>query len=103
MRITILSLMLTAAGVALTPAMAAAETQQRTTGVVYRDLDLSTDAGRAELDSRIERAAKQVCGMDESIVGTRIRSRDAYACYTQAKRQLDERFAGIVQATQLGG
>lgn len=103
MRITNLSLALAAAGLALAPSIAAAETQQRTTGVVYSDLDLATDAGRAELDLRIDRAAKQVCGIGESTVGTRIRSRDARACYTQAKRELDQHFAGILHNTQFGG
>ena len=34
--------------------------------VSYADLDLGTDAGRARLDSRIRRAAKQLC-LDEGV------------------------------------
>lgn len=103
MRAYTINLVFAAAALALTPTVAAAETQQRTTGVVYSDLDLATEAGRAELDLRIDRAAKQVCGMSESTVGTRIRSRDARECYAQAKRQLDNHFAGILGGSQLGG
>lgn len=92
-----------AAALALAPAVSVAETVQRTTGVSYNDLDLSTEAGRAELEQRIDRAAKQVCGMEESTVGTRIRSREARTCYQQAKRELDQHFADVLRDAQFGG
>jgi len=92
-----------AAALALAPAVSAAERGQQTTGVSYRDLDLRTDAGQAELGQRIDRAARQVCNLDESVLGTRIPSRDARACYVQAKRQLDEQFAVVMRDVQLGG
>lgn len=91
------------AAFALAPALSAAETDHRTTGVVYSDLDLKSETGRAELEQRIDRAAKQVCGIGESTVGTRIRSRDARECYAQAKRELDEHFAEILRDSHLGG
>ena len=92
-----------AAALALAPAVSAAERGQQTIGVSYRDLDLRTDAGQTALDQRIDRAARQVCGVDETTLGTRVRSRDAEACYVQAKRQLVEQFAVVVRDAQLGG
>ena len=103
MRTAAIGFALAAAALALAPAVAFAENVNRTTGVVYNDLDLATGAGRQELDLRIDRAAKQVCGMSESTVGTRIRSREARDCYSQAKRELDQHFAGILRERQLGG
>ncbi len=103
MRAHTINLAFAAAALALAPTIASAETQQRTTGVVYNDLDLAAEAGRTELELRIDRAAKQACGMSESTVGTRIRSRDARECYAQAKRQLDTHFAGILESAQRGG
>jgi len=97
------ALVIFAATLALAPAVSAAERGQQTTGVSYRDLDLRTDAGQAELDQRIDRAARQVCNMDEMTLGTRIPSRGAQACYVQAKRQLDEQFAVVMRDVQLGG
>ncbi len=81
----------------------AAETDQRTTGVVYDDLDLASDAGKAELNRRIDRAAKLVCGLGESTVGTRIRTREARTCYDDARRALDNHFAGILRNASRGG
>ena len=48
-------------GASITPA--AAETV--TTSVQYADLDLSTDAGLATLEGRIQAAAKRICGKAE--------------------------------------
>lgn len=86
-----------------TPAALAQEAQPRTVGVTHSDLDLTTAEGVAELDRRIDRAAKEVCGFDEVAVGTRLRSRETTACYRDAKRQLDRQFAQIVRNAQRDG
>ena len=91
-----------AAALSLATTGYAAETQQRTTGVSYTDLDLSTDEGKAELDNRIERAAQEVCGLGEHELGTRVRSRDARECYQNAKRQLDRHFAQVKREAATG-
>ena len=88
---------------ALAPVLAAAQTEQRTTGVRYADIDLATPEGQAELDRRIERAARDACGMNESQVGSRVRSREARACYDQARRALDRHFATIRQDAASAG
>ena len=93
------------AAVALTSGGAAlADTaDQKTTEVVYADLDLATAEGVAELDRRINRAAQTVCRMDETIVGTRIQSREARKCYKEAKAQMDKHFARIKRDANYGG
>ena len=97
----ILALALAGAALALGSA-AHAETVQRTRGVSHADLDLATPEGNAELDRRIEHAAREVCGVGETTVGSRIRSREARACYDQARQQLDQHFAGIRREAQRG-
>lgn len=77
-------------------AVAAQETDTRTTGVTYRDLDLSTAEGRAELDRRIDNAARQVCGVNERQLGSNIMTRESRTCYRSAKRELEQHFAQII-------
>lgn len=98
-----LTLALALSGMALTPAMATTDTEERTVAVSHSDLDLSTEEGMAELDRRIDRAAEQACGFGDQTLGTRARTREARDCYRQAKRQLDRQFADIVSEAQLGG
>lgn len=93
---------LAAAALAIAPAVSA-EDAPRTTGVSYADLDLSTEEGVAELDRRIDAAAKQVCGVDDVNVGTRIMTRESRKCYRSAKRQLDQHFASVKRDASLGG
>ena len=97
------ALVIFAAALALASAVSAATPDQQTIGVSYRGLDLRTDAGQTALEQRVDRAARQVCGMDEILSGTRIRSHEARACYDLARRQLNEQFAVLVRDAQLGG
>lgn len=94
---------LAASGLILTPAIASAAEQERSASVAYTDLDLSTEEGVAALDQRIDRAARHVCELDRTTMGTRIRDRDARNCYEQAKRSIEERFASVVREARLGG
>lgn len=71
--------------------------------VHYDDLDLSTNEGRQELDRRIDRAAEEACGADESTVGSRIRSRETRQCIKQAKRQIEANLAKITGEDKAGG
>ena len=90
-------LALATAALTIAPVAAFAQaTDQRTTGVTYSDLDLSTEAGRAELERRIDSAARQVCAIGESDVGTRIVTREKRTCYREAREQLDQRFARLI-------
>lgn len=96
------ALALAAAGMAFTP-MAHATEEQHTAGVTHADLDLTTDAGKEELERRIDNAAKQICGIGEAQVGTLIRTREQRTCYRQAKREFDRHYAQIIEDAQNGG
>ncbi|WP_144095692.1 UrcA family protein [Croceicoccus sediminis] len=98
--------MKTIAAIAATAALAiAAPAFAASVEVEYKDLDLTTEAGQAQLEDRLDDAARQVCGMDQIQTGTRIRSREARDCYAGAKAQLSQQIATLVekQKTAKGG
>jgi UrcA family protein len=63
--------------------------------VTYSDLDLSTPEGMAQLDARIDLAAKNVCGFNEDKFGSRMPSREARACYKEARADIAKRIAQL--------
>lgn len=100
------SLALAAAFALATPiaASAADEAETQTVGVTYKDLDLTSEAGKAELERRLDNAARNVCGMSEKRTGTRISSREARTCYRDARGQLDRHLAVVIERqTAVGG
>jgi UrcA family protein len=79
------------------PSFAATPGQGNSAEVRYADLDLRTAEGKAELNRRIDKAARAVCGLDEApTTGTRIRSRSKTTCYANAMRQIEPQFARLV-------
>jgi UrcA family protein len=88
---------------ALTQPLFAAEEKGKSVEVAYADLNLATEKGRAELDSRLDAAAREACEVDEKIVGSRITSRESRLCYRETREQLDQQFAAIVKKSQAGG
>ncbi len=62
-------------------------------GVKYSDLNLATEAGQAALDARIDRAARDVCGVDEIRTGTRTPSSEARRCYKETKANVHKQVA----------
>ncbi|MGB3795694.1 MAG: UrcA family protein, partial [Alteraurantiacibacter sp.] len=97
------ALALAASGLVTAPAVSATQAENRTTAVNHTDLDLETEEGLAELQTRIDRAAKEVCGFNDVEVGTRARTREGRQCYRDAKRQLDRQFAQVIHNAQRGG
>ena len=93
MRMQSLALAVVAAALAV-PALAADEAPR--IGVRYGDLDLTSAEGQQKLDQRLERAAREVCGMNETAVGSHLRSNHARECYREARRQLDQQYAAVV-------
>lgn len=92
------------AAIAATAGLAtAAPAFAESVSVEYKDLDLSTEAGQVELESRLDKAARQVCGLDDIRTGTRIRSTESRKCYTDAKEQLSDRIASLVAKQAKGG
>lgn len=71
--------------------------------VTFKDLDLSTAEGQAELDRRIENAARVMCELDRKSTGTRIASRASKQCYNTALKTTKKQVAKLVAAEQRGG
>lgn len=78
------------------PVQASPVRQIQSREVAVSDLDLATAAGQQTLRTRINKAARAVCGMDEGRAGSHIPSREAMACYRDAQNSADQR---IAQAT----
>jgi UrcA family protein len=79
------------------PALAGVPTER----VPYGDLRLSTAAGQAELQKRLNRAAWKVCLFDEN--GSLRGSEETAQCYRQARKNVAVQFARIVSEERLGG
>lgn len=78
---------LAAACLAATPALAG------DAKLHWKDLDLATEAGRAELDRRIDVAARTVCA-PEAVTGSRLaRSRPSAACLAEARSHMSAQVA----------
>lgn len=103
MRLRFIPLALAAAATFVAPAVAvAAPEQTATTGVRYKDLDLNTEAGQKELEARLDKAAREVCGMDDISTGTRVSSRGARDCYRDARQQLGDQVSRLAKADAAG-
>lgn len=98
-----LALALAATGFAASPAVASTDQESYSATVRYDDIDLSTAEGLEDLDRRIDQAARKVCELDRTDTGTRIRSREARACYQEAKRSFEQSFAALISEARLGG
>lgn len=68
--------------------------QARTAQVRHADLNLASAAGQAELDRRVERAARQVC-VDETRIATRIANHKAV---TRCKADVRSQVAAALKA-----
>jgi UrcA family protein len=83
-----------AAAVLAAPAVAADEAPS--VAVRYGDLDLSNEDGQRQLDLRLERAAREVCGLDVKATGTHLQSQHSRTCYREARRHLDQQYAEAI-------
>lgn len=86
---------------AASPVLAAREGASVT--VRHDDLRLDHPRGQKLLEQRIIRAAREVCGMDEQVTATRLRSAETMACYKQARANAMQRYAAVIADHQLGG
>jgi UrcA family protein len=86
-----------------TPAFAAGDPEAPRQSISIRDLDLATPEGQEELERRIDRVAKQICGLDTVRTGTRIRSREKRECYAQAKASASQQVAAMMKRQNRGG
>jgi len=74
----------------------AAPALAETVGVKYSDLDLSTEAGQAKLEQRIESAARTACGMGEIRTGRFTPSTAQRQCLRETKATVGERVAQMI-------
>lgn len=88
------------AALAAAAAPAAADTTRKgSASVTYSDLDLSTEAGRAELSKRYTQAAREMCGVE----GTEKLSGSKRYCFERTNKQLEQRVATIISEHQARG
>lgn len=85
----------TALTLAVAPAAMAADG-----AVSWKGLDLTTDAGRAELDSRIDTAAQEICNTG-AMTGSRISQRPSRTCLADAKSEIRVQLAKKLPAAAL--
>lgn len=71
--------------------------------VRYSDLNLASEAGQKALERRIDKAAKEYCGVDAAPTGTRISPAEQRSCYRELRRQARQQFAAVVAEARLGG
>ncbi len=96
--VTILPVAALAAMACLLTAPASAES----VSVEYADLNLASEKGLKRLEQRIDKAARQVCGVDAQRPGTRLKTREL-ECYRTAKRNAAVQVAGIIRSRSLRG
>ena len=85
------------------PALPGGDNETSQSNVTYDDLDLSTEAGRKELDQRIKIAARKSCGIGRHSTGSRAISREQRRCVSSATRQAKSAMAPVIEEQRLGG
>lgn len=90
-------------GLSANPSFAAVEQPANSLAITFHDLDLATTAGQKKLERRIVQAAKQVCGVDQSVTGTRVPSASVMSCYRQALRDARTRVAEAIEHRRSAG
>jgi UrcA family protein len=78
---TTTTLMLASVWLATTPALA------ENIKLTWSDLDLTTPAGKAELDRRIETVAEKAC-TPEPVTGTRIQPQPVASCVADTRKEI---------------
>ena len=86
--------MIAAAGALLLSTPALAQPEAKSTTVSFADIDISSDAGRAQLDRRVRNAAANVCGPTERDMNLRASFDE---CMTGALAATDRQIAALKQ------
>lgn len=84
------------------PQAAMAEATRTSQSVTISDLDLSSLGDQQKLESRIRRAARGACGLEDVQTGTRLRSPGATECYRKALRSVRTRVAEAIAKASRG-
>jgi UrcA family protein len=90
-------------GAALAAALSAgsASAGERSERVSYRDLDLASVEGQAELQQRLDSAARRVCRFGDD--GQLVTPGEENACYRETRQTADVQVAQITAEVQRGG
>lgn len=89
-----------AAAATATPAMAE---QGESVVVSYNDLNLTTPAGLAALDRRIDRAAMRVCGISRYMAHRQLPTTQQRACYHETLDKLEQEVAILINRRRNAG
>lgn len=89
-----------AVGSAILAAPASARTDT-TLRVSYADLDLTTATGQAELQARLDKAARKACASSNG--GSLNTVKDRGTCYREARKDVAVRMASLIAEFQRGG
>jgi UrcA family protein len=82
---------------ALGAAMLATPAFAGSTGISYSDLNLATPQGQAQLDRRIDSAARSMCGIADVRTGTMLQGTKNKQCYEAAKASARKQVAERIE------
>lgn len=90
-------------GAALAAALSSgvANAGERSERVSYRDLDLASVEGQAELQQRLDSAARRVCRFTDD--GQIVTPVEENACYRETRQNVDVQVAQLTAEIQRGG
>ena len=103
MKSAIFALAAAGSALALMGAVPAAAQSNRDMVIVHSDLNLNSPTGQKTLKRRIDKAAREFCGMDRQLTGSRVRANQDTECYRQAKALATQQMAKLVDDARLGG
>lgn len=94
-----LAVALAASAVIAAPAYAAND-EGASVPVRYADLDLSTKDGQDTLERRLDRAAREVCGIDPRTSGFALPSSESRGCYRETIKNFEREVAARTEEQQ---
>jgi UrcA family protein len=71
--------------------------------VNYADLNLKSEQGQRALERRIDKAARDYCGVGVGQTGSRVISHSTRQCYQDARNAARQQIGELVEQSQLGG
>jgi len=99
----ITSAMMIGAAMLSAPASAATSEEVVRAAIDASEFDLTTPTGLSQLNRKIERVAREVCGLDEINRGRQFAPGPAKACYRDAMAAANRRVAELTRKEGLGG
>ncbi len=97
----------TAAALIATPAIAGTKDDGKypaeSMSIQYSDLNLASAEGQAQLERRIDAAARKVCKLGQHRTGTRIPSAESKDCFAKARQSARTQMASVMNANRMGG